>query len=91
MSNSSLTVYIKKDRGGCRVQNVLGPSFVIVAESKLLHHLEDGHMFDCIKCVCEIQFEDNYVSFGVVALMDVLKCPSQTVLYCSRFDDSILI
>jgi hypothetical protein len=48
-------------------------------------------MFNHIKSFFEVQFKNNYSSSRVLALVQVLKCSSKTILNGFIFDETILI
>jgi len=57
----------------------------------LPHHLNDYIMLNGVKSLCEVQFNNDYFLLGLLILMNVLIGPSQTVLYGSAFDKTILV
>jgi hypothetical protein len=48
-------------------------------------------VFNCVKCFREVQLDDNNLLLGLLALMNVLKGPSQIIFNGSGPDKSILI
>jgi hypothetical protein len=48
-------------------------------------------VFNSIKSLYKIQFDDHNFLFGLLTLVNILKISSQTVLNGPRFDESILV
>lgn len=48
-------------------------------------------MFNCVKGLSKVQFQVDYFIFALLALVDELKASGYTILYCSRFNEPILI
>ena len=55
------------------------------------HNVDHGIMFDGVKSFGEIQLGKNNRSLGGLALVNVLKCPSKTILYSPAFEKAILV
>jgi hypothetical protein len=53
--------------------------------------MNDYIVFNGVKSLCEVQFNNDYFLLGLLALMNVLIGPGQTVLYGSAFDETILV
>lgn len=57
----------------------------------MLEDLQDYLMFQFIKCLFKVKFEDENLFSAMVTKMEKLKSPSQAAMYCSTLDEAILL
>ena len=57
----------------------------------MLHDVDHGIVLNCVERLSKIQLKLNNRSLGGLALVNVLKCPSKTILYRSPTYESILV
>ena len=57
----------------------------------MFHNLKHSPVLNCIKGFSEVKLEKYDFFLGGLTLVDILKGPSETILYSSSLNETILI